>query len=441
MIFGFGKKAAKVEKQDDEEEELDFVQFQGALNGVTPDLGANAKLVQAGLVPAKRLISQALARRAEMIRLDTKGKVAGATLFVDGVSSPGERMPAQMALAITQVLKLLAGLDIKVRNKPQVGGINASYDDIPYEIRINTQPVEGVERLLIRARNTKIKLDSPRELGFPDALIDKIREVTSRKQGLVIVAGPPYSGLTTATIATVRSTDAYLYSIYSLLQLEERELSHITSFKWNEGDDLAQTMRRAVREDADVLYVDPLNKPENVKTVLEFTPSISVIAEVTARDAAEGLYRLVQYSGDPQAIADNVKLALSQMLVRLLCKKCRRAYRPNPKLLAKVGLPPETKVLYHPPRPDEEEEGKKPGEPVICDACGGTGYRGRTGLMEVIEMTEGMQKVILAGADPKALRAQARAEKMQSFQSDGIRLAAEGLTSLEELQRAFKSHG
>ena len=437
MIFGFGRGR---QDEEDEDEEIEYVLFQGALNGNNPDLGANPKLVQAGLLPAKELISDALSRRAEMIRIEPKGKVAACTLFVEGVPAPPSRMAPQAALAITQMLKLLAGLDVKVRNKPQQGGIKAEFEEKEYEIRVNTQPIQGGgERLVVRAMDPKVVLEKPQELGFSEALVDKIRDVSSSKSGVVISAGPPYSGVTSVKIAIARSTDAYLYSIYCLTDLGGRDLAHVKMFLPNEGDDLTQTMRRAKREDADVLIVDPLNDSATATQALEFSEEATIVSEMTARDAAEAIARLVQYTKNPKLVAKSVRIIVSQMLIRLLCKKCRRAYRPNPKLLAKIGLPPETKVLYRPliagaPSDDEEEE-----ERDFCEACQGIGYKGRTGLLEVIEMTDGMQQVVANGGDVKAIRAQAKADKAQTFQSDGLRAVMEGLTSLEELQRALRS--
>ena len=434
MIFGRGRYDDD-DDEDEDEEDIDFVLFQGALNGNNPDLGAHGKLVQAGLLPAKRLISEALSRRSEMIRIDFKGKAAASTMFVDGVPYSPSRMPPNMALAITQILKLLAGLDIRVKDKPQQGGIKAEYDGTPYEIRINTQPVKGgPERLIIRAYDSRVKLDTPKDLGFSESLVDKIRDVSSSSEGMIVVSGPPFSGVTTSMIATVRATDAYMYSIYCLTSLEGRDVPHVRMFPPNPGDDLERTMTRAKREDADVMVVDPLDNVQTIKLALEFSDRAAIVAEMPARDAADALAKLVQVSGDPNLVAERMRLVLSQMLIRLLCKECRLAYRPHPKLLSRLGLPPETKVLYRPYEPDEEEEEEEP-----CERCGGTGYYGRTGLMEVIEMTDGMKEVIRQGGDAKAIRAQARTEKMQTFQSDGLRVVIDGKTSLEELQRAFKA--
>ncbi len=441
MIFGFGgkgKKSKKAAKERDEDEEEELVLFQGAANGVDPNLKENAKLVQAGLVRAKQLVSNAFSRRAEMIRLEPKAGATTATFYVDGVPFPAEKLSPQAGLAVTQMIKLLSGLDIKNRTKPQSGGMNAQYSSTNYLVRVDTTPLPGGgERLILRAQDKAKKLSTPEDLGFSEELRQKIRDWTSRKTGVVLGAGLPMSGVTTTTNAVLRGIDGYLYTIYSLTDMTGREVSHVKQFELNPEDNFVQTINRCKRAEGDVLYVDPLNDAEMAKTVLDEAEDISFVAEISARDAADAIARLVEMTGDAQLVANRVTAVVSQKLVRLLCSKCRQAFRPHPKLLAKVGLPPETKVLYRAfeaaaeTAAGEEEEEE-------CEKCGGMGYFGRTALIEVIEMTDAVKEVVIAGGDAAAIKAAARKEKMQSFQSDGLRLVAAGKTSIEELQRVFK---
>lgn len=434
MVFGFGKGKSRDDDEDDEEQ-IELVLFQGAVNGKDANLAANARLVQAGLMRTKELVSDALSRRAEMIRLEPKEKAALATFVVDGIAYPGARMPPQAGLAITQMVKLLAGLDIQVRDKPQSGGIKAEYQETPYVLRINTFPLPGGgERLIVRAENQTVKLVTPEDLGFSNDLKLKIRELAQRKTGMILAAGPPMSGLTTAAFAMVRSVDPYLYTVYNLADVEGRDLGHVTTFQGNPDDNLLQTIGRAKRAEADVLYVDPIRDAETLKMMIEEAEDVCILSEIRAADAAAGIVQVVQWLGDPKLAAERVLGVLSQKLIRLLCRKCRKAYRPNPKLLQKVGLPPETKVLYRPPPPESEDDPEY--EP--CEKCGGGGYFGRTGMVEFIEMTDGMKEVVASGGNAQAIKLQAKKEKMQSFHSDGLRLVAEGKTSLEELQRVFK---
>lgn len=436
MVFGFGKKG-KVEEPDDDEQ-IELVLFQGAFNGKEANLAENARLVQAGLVRSKELISDAISRRAEMLVLEPKGNAAIARYFVDGVPYPGDRMPKQNGLAITQMVKLLAGLSIQVRDKPQFGGIKAEYEDKPFLLRIDIQPVQGGERLIVRLQNADEIMNTPQELGFSDELREKLREWTNQHKGVVLAAGPPMSGVTTLAFALIRGVDAYLYTVYNLTQVEEgRDLGHVANFEGREGDDTRESYNRAVRAEADILYVEPIRDDEHCRIVFEEADDVCFVAELKSkntRDASTAILQVVQWLGDPELAADRLHAVVSQKLIRLLCRKCRQAYRPNPKLLQRVGLPPETKVLYRPPAAGGEGE-----EEDFCERCGGIGYFGRTGLIEVIEMTDAMKSVVAGGGDLAAVKQQARAEKMQSFQSDGLRLVAEGKTSLEELQRAFRT--
>lgn len=207
MIFGFGKKRDDDDDDDDEdeEEEVDLVNFQGATNGKSADLAANARLVQAALLPAREMVTEALERRAEVLRLDVKGEKGQVALSVDGMPYAGSRMSKQQAVAVTQMMKVLSGLDAKLKGKHQVGGVKAEFQEIKYELTTDVAPQpDGSERLTIRIRNLKHKLDTPQDLGFSEATRAQIRELTSRRHGLIIVAGPTGSGVTTTLYAVVR---------------------------------------------------------------------------------------------------------------------------------------------------------------------------------------------------------------------------------------------
>ena len=436
MIFGFGKR--RREEIEDEEPEIELILFQGAMNGQEANLKENAKLVQAGLLPAKELVTDAILRRADRIRLEPKGKVAIVALSIDGINYPGGRMSTQQALAVTQMIKLLAGLDIKERKKTQQGGINAELQGTKWELRVTSVGVpEGGERLTILPRNPKVHRVTPDDLGFASELKDKIREKMTNRSGIIITAGPPFSGTTTTSVGVLRSVDAYVYGIYSLYDAEGRDLGNVSPFEPNEGDDLDATITRLVRMESDIVFLPPLRDAETAKTMFARQGEIGMMCEMPARDAAGAVVQLVQWVGK-DAVAEGLRGVVGQKLIRLLCTTCREAFRPNPKLVQQVGLPPETRLLYRQARPPQPgERGEEP--PPPCEVCGGVGYLGQTGMYEMIEMTDGMKQVIAAGGDAAAIRTQARKEKMPNLQQDGLRLAAEGKTSLEELKRVFKA--
>jgi type IV pilus assembly protein PilB len=263
--------------------------------------------------------------------------------------------------------------------------------------------------------------------------------LAAEKRGLIIVCGPPRSGVTTAIIGVVRCIDSFLYTIYNMANMGGRELTHVVDFKTEQNDDLETTIGRAIRVEADVILMDPIRDAETAATLMKMQEKVCMVAEVAARDAAYGVAQLNRWLNDSDALSRGLAAAISQKMIRLLCSNCKQAYKPNPKLAVRIGLPPETRVLYRPPVPPEpNERGEvEPYDP--CDVCGETGYFGRTALFEFIEMTDEMRSVIAEDPSVEAIKRQMKKEKMMTFQQEGLRLVAEGKTSLEELQRLFKA--
>jgi type IV pilus assembly protein PilB len=256
--------------------------------------------------------------------------------------------------------------------------------------------------------------------------------MTSDRRGCVLVCGPPLSGVTTTTRGVVLSIDSYLYSVYSIAELGGVELRNITKFERNPADDLEATIGRCMRSEADCIYVDPIRDAETAQVLFRKQEEVSLLGEFAAADAASGIAQLIAWVGDPAIVAGGLKGIFSPKLVRLLCEKCKQAFKPNPKLLEKMGLPPETKMLYRPPKADAQDE-------IKCADCAGLGFKGRTPLFEMIEMTEQMRELVAKGPQAAEIKTLARQLKMPSFQREGLKLVASGRTSLEELQRAFKT--
>ncbi|QDT37286.1 ATPase, T2SS/T4P/T4SS family [Stratiformator vulcanicus] len=421
----------------EEDEDVDYVLFQGALNGRTPDLSRHARLTQAALMPAKDLITDALLRRAEMILIEPRGNAAMIRLFIDGVAYPGGRMQMRQAAAVSQMLKLLTGLNPQTRDRKQRGGVKAELDEIPYELHIDFEPSKGGERLTIRCKNLKHKPEKPSELGLHEALREKIREVSGSNNGCLFVSGPPMSGVSASTIGVLKSIDVYIYSIFVLESLGE-EVPMMTPFEKNEEETLEAQIERCLRREPDVLYIGELDGEEKLNIAFQYADVTSIVSQFAAADAVGGLAKLLKISGDSEAVAKNVAGIISPKLVRKLCEKCRQAFRPNPKILAKVGLPPETKLLYRAAKPPAEDDpDAELYEP--CEKCGGTGYFGRVGIYEFLIMSDAVKEVVRGRPDGAKIRQLMKSEEMPTYQREGLRLVADGVTTLEELQRILRS--
>ncbi|MDC0262265.1 ATPase, T2SS/T4P/T4SS family [Planctomycetaceae bacterium] len=435
MIFGFGKK--KQQDDDDHDEDLELISFQGPVSGPPPNLNENPGLVRAGLIPAKEIVSDAVSRDASMLRLDPKGAGYIGMLMVDGMKYPGPRLQKQQGTAITQILKMMAGLSIQERKKPQRGSIKADYEGQPYEITIDITPTPEGERLNIYLANLKTRPNQPDEIGISETLKEKIREIAATREGFIGVCGGPRNGLTTSTVGVVRSVDAYVYGVYKVFDTGTWDIPYVTDFEREEGHDLETTITRAQRSEAEVIYVPPITSDEEAKVLIKAAAKSGIIAEYPAKDAVSGLLQLIKWIGDEELVASNVKAIITSKLIRKLCPSCKQAYAPNPKLLAKIGLSKETKALYrHRVQPQELQKGETWDS---CPKCHDIGYQGQIAMFELLEMTEGMQEVVRAKPSPDAIRAQVKKDGGLTLQKDGLHLVSNGTTSLEELQRTFKS--
>lgn len=438
MIFG-RKNRDEEEPEEDEEEEQEQVLFQGALNGIQADLKKNAKLARAGLIPTKDIISDALGRRAHTIILEPKGAKTAIRLTVDGIGYSGGAIPSKRGQAVTQMLKLLAGLDITERSEPQSGGIKVEFDDTKWELYIDSVPVQpGVERVRIRAQNMKKLLTKPGDVNLAEDMKARIREMGTKRSGIILACGPAGSGTTTTSLVALHSIDAYLYTVFAMGSIGKHLLTNVALFEPDPEHDLGKSIERIIRKEGELLYLDPLVDEETARVMYEFNDKIGFVCEIPVATPAQAIQQMIEWLG-PEATASCLRGVVTQKLIRKLCDPCKEAYRPNPKLLKKLGLPPETKVLYREPSEPDEDDPDALSIEENCGDCDGLPYHGRIGVYELIEITEGMKQVILEGADPAAVRQQAADDEMTTLQKDGLRHVASGVTSLEELQRAFSS--
>jgi type IV pilus assembly protein PilB len=444
VIFGRKKNKIDEEPQGSEDEidqveaDVDYILFQGALNGKEANLNANARLAQAGLIPAKEIITDAIGRRCEQLRIEPKGDRALVQLVVDGVAHAGGRLAKPQGHAITQMMKLLAGLDVQQRQRSQAGGLRAELGGTKFVLQVQTTPLQtGGERLAVKIRNLALSPKSPEEVGFSKQLKERVRELTSEKRGILLVCGGPGSGVSTTTFGVLRCLDAYQYTVFTVGDTQGWDLPNLTKGERNEGETLDAMFERLIRSEADIIFVDPPRNAESLQLLLKLQTRTAFISEFPAADAINGIVSFAKLVGDNQTAAEALVATMSQRLIRTLCKDCRLAYRPNPKILAKIGLPPETKTLYRAPSSPKGESGEAV-EHSSCDTCGGTGYLGRTAMFELVEMTQPMRQALASGKSPADLKALSRKENKISLQQEGLRLVVEGKTSLEELQRVFQ---
>jgi type II secretory ATPase GspE/PulE/Tfp pilus assembly ATPase PilB-like protein len=274
------------------------------------------------------------------------------------------------------------------------------------------------------------------DLGMRKKLAEQWAELMARDKGLIIVAGLPEGGITTATDVSLIETDRLLRDFVSIEEEKhrEREIENIevTTYSAAKGETPATVLPGLIRKYPNVYVCRDFVDVESAKLLLnEINDDRMVITNVQAKEATEALLRILQKQVPQREFAKSVTCVLCVRLIRKLCETCRVAYEPTPDLAKKLGLPEgKVEALYRTPKPEEVE---KP-----CKTCGGVGYFGRTALFELLVVDDLIRQLLIKEPKLDSLKKAAKAAGMRSFQEEGVLLIAKGVTSLAELQRVLK---
>jgi type II secretory ATPase GspE/PulE/Tfp pilus assembly ATPase PilB-like protein len=415
------------------------------------------------IVPTKQLLYDAAVRRAAKIMLDfTRDAMAGRYL-IDGVWHNIEPRDRETADAMLAVIKTLAGLKPEERRARQVGKFQIEHQvtKAKYNGEIASQGVKTGERVIIDLAPKKAKvLKTLDDVGMRQQLQERLREYLRAEQGLVLISAPPGGGFTTTWNASLYATDRYLRDFAGLEDKHKPETNvenvKVTEFDGQAGESADQLLGKLMLTQPDVVVFSDLSNGATVNAACKLANDPKegrlVVAGIRAQDSVEALLRVLMLKGSAREFAKAVRAVLSVRLVRTLNDTCKQPYEPSPQLLAKLGIPQgRIKVLYRewtPPPPDPEEDKKKkkkqlpPGACELCELegphCHGIGYRGRTGIFELLDVNDQLREALVKQPKLEVLRNIARKSGHRSLQEEGILLVAQGLTSLNELQRVLK---
>jgi type IV pilus assembly protein PilB len=385
--------------------------------------------------PLVRLVNSVIFQAAEDgasdIHFEPQEDVLLVRFRVDGVLQEVQRIPKRMTAGVTTRLKVLAKLDIAERRKPQDGRIslNAAAAGRTLDVRVATLPtVEGesvVMRLLDKSKRPPI-FD---ELGFSDAMRAKIIELIERPTGALLVTGPTGSGKSTTLFACLNHINREEINIVTIEDPVEYRLRGISQMQINNraGLTFATALRSILRADPDVVMVGEIRDAETARISIEAAlTGHSVLSTLHTNDAPGALTRLNEMGVEPFLTGAAVTGVLAQRLARKLCTNCREAYSPSVDELRAARISPEVAsasdgILLH----------RKRG----CSRCGGSGYKGRIGVYQLLVMGEELQKLATRDARREEIERAAIEEGMETLWQDGIAKVLAGLTSVEELAR------
>jgi len=338
----------------------------------------------------------------------------------DVTTSPRTVLPRLIAR-----LKVMAEMNIAEHQRPQDGRIRLTAAGKPYDLRIATLPTVHGEQVVMRVLDSGSALLKLEELGFPSEAYEAYQEVFIRPYGAILVTGPTGSGKSTTLYSTLGQIASRERAIITAEDPVEYRLAGINQIQVNtkQGLTFASALRSILRSDPDVILVGEIRDRETAQVAIEAAlTGHLVLTTLHTNDAPSSLPRLIEMGVQSYLVASAVEAVVAQRLVRKLFRKCRQAYRPEPTELAEAGFPEGIEV---------EELFRAKG----CSACGGTGFRGRMGVYEVMRVSETIERLTVERASSEEIRAVAIREGMIPMRDCGLERVVEGMTSIRELLR------
>ena len=340
---------------------------------------------------------------------------------IDGILRETLRMPAHVAPVIVSRIKVMARLDIAERRLPQDGRIGLTLGGKQLDVRVSTLPARGGERVVLRILdkdNAGITLDG---LGMASAINTLLRDAFAEPNGIILVTGPTGSGKTTTLYAGLRLLNDGTRNILTVEDPVEYAVDGVGQTQVNAkvGLTFAAGLRAILRQDPDVVMVGEIRDRETAEIAVQASlTGHLVLSTVHTNDAVGAITRMRDMKVEPFLLASTLRAVLAQRLVRRLCSQCRKPVQADSAVSALLGI----------------EEGTLIYETVGCDACGGTGYKGRIGVFEAIRIDDKIRRLINEGGDEVDIAAHAFADA-ENLTSAARALVRDGLTTPEEAIR------
>jgi type II secretory ATPase GspE/PulE/Tfp pilus assembly ATPase PilB-like protein len=393
-----------------------------------------------GYNTAAALVHQAIRFRASELYLEPSREEMNIRFGIDGIIQPGDPLKRVMGEAVVHVLKILGDLDLAEKRKPQEGSFSAQMEKRRVDFRLFSSGSVAGEKLTLRIFDPAQQVTDLAKLGMEPGMRKFIRSLLQQPQGMLIVAGPEGSGKTTTLYACVIAIDRFTRNVMTLESPVEHPLHNVTQIEVNRkaGQTYASELTAFFRQDPDVALIGALEDVETADMACQAAQTGRlVLTSIEAPDAVSALLRLIEFGLPAEMIGNAVSAVLAQRLVRVLCPRCKIRYKPNPEMLRKANLPADIKHFYRPPEPGESRDDDDP-EGGVCRHCRGTGYRGRTGVFELLVMNDRIRELLIASPNLVALQQEAVRGGMQHLKEDGLRQVIEGNTFIKEYLRVFE---
>jgi type IV pilus assembly protein PilB len=374
------------------------------------------------------VILQAIQERASDIHIEPAEHDLRIRFRIDGVLHERMRQPRSIISGVVSRLKVMAEIDIAERRVPQDGRITVTVEGKPVDLRVSTLPTVHGEKVVMRILDRAAGVMPLTDLGFLPQQLSRFRLAYEKPYGAILVTGPTGSGKSTTLYATLNMLNDPSRNIVTVEDPVEYRMANINQVQTNTraGLTFAKALRSILRQDPDVVLVGEIRDRETGIIAIEAAlTGHLVLSTLHTNDAASTPLRLLEMGIEPFLVTSALDCVLAQRLARRLCERCKEPRPFEASEWATAGW-------------DEVVLGVAPTEgfkAVGCTACGGTGYRGRLAVHEVMPITEEIERLVVARAASDDIRRIALEQGMVSLRTDGLAKVAQGRTTLEEVSR------
>ena len=371
------------------------------------------------------ILSDAISQNASDVHLDPSQFSTRVRYRIDGIMYNSINIPKEISDSVISRIKVSAGMDIAERRRPQDGHFSAQYRNEFYDFRVSSIGAKYGEKLTIRILSRQKMLMPMERLGMLEDQYEVFSRLIKRPYGIILVTGPTGSGKTTTLYSALSTINTGTETIITLEDPVEYDIPGITQIQINEeaGITFAVGLRSILRLDPNIIMVGEIRDLDTAKTAVQASlTGHLVFASIHTNDAASTPIRLLNLGLEPYLIASSLIGVVAQRLVRIICPNCKESYIPNEneKETIKTELNFEVDKLYR---------GRG------CTLCNFTGFRGRTGIFEILEIDKTLRKLIQQSASYDEIKEYAERSGMTTMRKAGLQKVISGITTLREVER------
>ena len=372
----------------------------------------------------KTMIEQAVRQRASDIHIEPMEKQVRVRYRIDGALYEKATYNISLLPALVARIKIIGGMDISEKRKPQDGRITQVVDRREFDIRVSILPTVYGEKIVMRLTSKNALSREKSQLGLKPHDLQKFDHILKNPHGILLVTGPTGSGKSTTLYTALSELNKEDVNIITVEDPVEANIDGINQVQVNNKADLtfASALRSILRQDPDIIMIGEIRDQETASIAVQ--ASITghlVVSTLHTNSAASTITRLVDMGIEPYLIADSTVGVIAQRLVRRLCPDCKRAKKADAEDLEMLMRKPEEELTIY--------------EPCGCAKCDGTGFRGRIGVYEIMEVTPQLKHIISKGGEVEAIKAQALKDGMHTLRMSATELVLDGTTSVQEMMR------